>query len=104
MFGLVGYLAAGIRTLDRLLAVIIQTTSTAGKSLLMDAVLNLMPENERVQYSAMTGQSMFYISVAHIKAQVRSSINGNPVLVVGLQPQGTQGQYDLAQKMKSGRP
>lgn len=54
---LVGYLAAVSRQLDRPLAVIIQSSSAAGKSSLMDAVLALMPEEACVRYSAMTGQS-----------------------------------------------
>jgi len=58
---LVGYLAAVSRKLDEPLAVVIQSSSAAGKSSLMDAVLALMPEEERVQYSAMTGQSLFYM-------------------------------------------
>ena len=67
---LVGYLAAGSRKLDRPLAVIIQSTSAAGKSSLMDAVLNLMPEDERVQYSAMTGQSLFYMGETNLKHKI----------------------------------
>jgi len=67
---LVGYLAAGSRKLGRPLAVIIQSTSAAGKSSLMDAVLNLMPENERVQYSAMTGQSLFYMGETNLKNKI----------------------------------
>ncbi len=56
-----GYLAATSRKLDRPLAVLIQSSSAAGKSSLMDAVLGLIPEEERVQYSAMTGQSLYYL-------------------------------------------
>ncbi|MFV0477648.1 MAG: CHC2 zinc finger domain-containing protein [Parahaliea sp.] len=67
---LVGYLAAGSRKLDRPLAVILQSTSAAGKSSLMDAVLNLMPEDERVQYSAMTGQSLFYMGETNLKHKI----------------------------------
>jgi len=67
---LVGYLAAGSRKLDRPLAVMIQSTSAAGKSALMDAVLNLMPEDERVQYSAMTGQSLFYMGETNLKHKI----------------------------------
>jgi len=48
---LVGYLAATSRKLEQPLAVVIQSSSAAGKSSLMDAVLNLMPEEERTQYS-----------------------------------------------------
>ena len=67
---LVGYLATGSRKLDRPLAVIIQSTSAAGKSSLMEAVLNLMPEEERVQYSAMTGQSLFYMGETNLKHKI----------------------------------
>jgi DNA primase len=58
---LVGYLAAISRKLDRPLAVIVQSTSAAGKSALMDAVLGFVPPEELVAFSAMTGQSLFYM-------------------------------------------
>ena len=61
------YLSALSRKLDRPLAVLIQSTSAAGKSALMDAVLDLVPEEERVAYSAMTGQSLFYLGEADLK-------------------------------------
>lgn len=67
---LVGYLAAVSRKLDKPLAVIIQSTSAAGKSSLMDAVLNMIPEEERVQYSAMTGQSLFYMGETNLKNKI----------------------------------
>ena len=67
---LVGYLAAVSRKLDKPLAIIIQSTSAAGKSSLMDAVLNMMPEEERVQYSAMTGQSLFYMGETNLKNKI----------------------------------
>jgi hypothetical protein len=61
------YLAALSCKLDRPLAVLIQSTSAAGKSALMDAVLDLVPEEERVTYSAMTGQSLFYLGEADLR-------------------------------------
>lgn len=61
------YLASLSRKLDRPLAVLIQSTSAAGKSALMDAVLDLVPEEERVTYSAMTGQSLFYLGETDLK-------------------------------------
>jgi DNA primase catalytic core len=64
---LVGYLAATSRLLDHPLAVVIQSSSAAGKSSLMDAVLALMPEEERIKYSAMTGQSLFYMGETNLK-------------------------------------
>jgi len=67
---LVTYLAATSRKLEEPLAVVIQSSSAAGKSSLMDAVLALMPEEERVQYSAMTGQSLFYMSGQDLKHKI----------------------------------
>ena len=67
---LVGYLAATSRKLARPLAIVIQSSSAAGKSSLMDAILNLMPEEERVQYSAMTGQSLFYMGETNLKHKI----------------------------------
>ena len=67
---LVGYLACVSRKLDKPLAVLIQSTSAAGKSTLMDALLSLMPESERVQYSAMTGQSLFYLGEGDLKHKI----------------------------------
>lgn len=67
---LVGYLAMVSRLLDRPLAILIQSTSAAGKSTLMDALLSLMPERERVHYSAMTGQSLFYIGEGDLRHKI----------------------------------
>ena len=67
---LVGYLSCVSRKLDKPLAVLIQSTSAAGKSTLMEALLSLMPENERVHYSAMTGQSLFYIGEGDLRHKI----------------------------------
>jgi DNA primase catalytic core len=67
---LVGYLAAVSRKLDRPLGVVIQSSSAAGKTSLLDAVLGFVPEEERVKYSAMTGQSLFYIGETNLKHKV----------------------------------
>ncbi|WP_431890959.1 CHC2 zinc finger domain-containing protein [Pectobacterium colocasium] len=65
-----GYLAAVSRKLDKPLAVLIQSSSAAGKSSLMDAVLNLIPPEERLQYSAMTGQSLFYLGETNLQHKI----------------------------------
>ncbi len=67
---LVGYLAMVSRLLARPLAILIQSTSAAGKSTLMDALLSLMPEPDRVHYSAMTGQSLFYIGEGDLRHKI----------------------------------
>src|SRR5581483_2996929 len=67
---LIGYLAATSRKLESPLAVMVQSSSAAGKSSLMDAVLAFMPEEDKVQYSAMTGQSLFYMGAMDLKHKI----------------------------------
>jgi len=67
---LIGYLAAVSRHLESPLAVVVQSSSAAGKSSLMDAVLQFVPEEERIQYSAMTGQSLYYMGEMDLKHKV----------------------------------
>jgi len=67
---LVAYLAGVSRKLERPLAIIIQSASAAGKTTLMDAVLSFFPEEERVKYSAMTGQSLYYLGETSLKNKI----------------------------------
>lgn len=67
---LTGYLAGVSRLLDKPLAVLIQSSSAAGKSSLMDAVLAMMPADAQVRYSAMTGQSLFYMGETNLKHRI----------------------------------
>lgn len=67
---LAAYLACTSRKLDRPLAVIIQSTSAAGKSTLMEAVLSMFPPEDQVKYSAMTGQSLYYLGETNLKHRI----------------------------------
>jgi len=67
---LVGYLAATSRLLQRPLAVMVQSTSAAGKSQLMDAVLSFIPDEDLVRFSAMTGQSLYYLGEGDLAHKV----------------------------------
>jgi DNA primase len=67
---LIGYLAATSRKLEAPLAVMVQSSSAAGKSSLMEAVLAFMPTEDKVQYSAMTGQSLFYMGAMDLKHKI----------------------------------
>ena len=67
---LAAYLAAVSRKLDAPLAVLVQSSSAAGKSSLMDAVLALVPEEDRIRYSAMTGQSLYYLGETNLQHKV----------------------------------
>jgi len=69
---LVAYLAAVSRKLDTPLAVLVQSTSAAGKSSLMEAVLGLVPPEDRVSFSAVTGQSLFYVGEHDLAHRVLS--------------------------------
>ena len=67
---LIGYLAATSRKLEAPLAVMVRSSSAAGKSSLMEAVLAFMPAEDKVQYSAMTGQSLFYMGAMDLKHKI----------------------------------
>jgi DNA primase catalytic core len=67
---LVAYLAGVSRKLERPLAIIIQSASAAGKSTLMDAVLSFFPEEDRIKYSAMTGQSLYYLGETNLQHKI----------------------------------
>jgi DNA primase catalytic core len=67
---LVLYFTGVSRLLRGPLAVIIQAPSAGGKSTLMDAVLAFFPSEEKVKYSAMTGQSLYYLGETSLKHKI----------------------------------
>lgn len=67
---LAAYLAGTSRLLRKPLAVIIQSTSAAGKTTLMEAVLSFFPAEEQIKYSAMTGQSLYYLGEKNLKHKI----------------------------------
>jgi hypothetical protein len=67
---LVCYLACVSRRLDSPLALLIQSGSAAGKTTLMDAALSFMPAEEQIRYSAMTGQSLYYMGEQNMKHKI----------------------------------
>jgi len=67
---LIGYLAAVSRLLDRPIMIIIQSSSAAGKTTLMDAILAFMPPERRIKYSAMTGQALFYMAGMDLRHKI----------------------------------
>ncbi|GAB3785829.1 toprim domain-containing protein [Dyella agri] len=54
------YLAAISRKLDDPLSLLIQSRSAAGKSTLQNLVLSLVPDEDKVVYTRMTDQALFY--------------------------------------------
>jgi DNA primase len=67
---LAGYLGAVSRLLDRPLAIVVQSSSAAGKTTLMDAILAFVPPEARNKYSALTGQSLFYLGRANLRNKI----------------------------------
>ena len=58
---IIGHLIALSRMDDKPQAFIVQSSSGAGKTTFMDAVLSLIPPEDYVKYSALTGQSLYYM-------------------------------------------
>ncbi len=67
---LTAYLACVSRLLTNPLAVLVQSSSAAGKTSLMDAVLGFMPKELCIRYSAMTGQSLYYMGQTDLKHRI----------------------------------
>jgi hypothetical protein len=95
---LVAYLACISRKLAAPLAVLIQSTSAAGKSTLMDSVLALVPAEDRVHYSAMTGQSLFYLGEQEIKHRILAIVEEEGVrqAAYALKVLQSQGELTIA--------
>lgn len=64
------YLCCISRLLDDPLSVMIVSRSAAGKSSLQDAVLKLIPLSSQVKFTAMTGQSLFYMDEGSLEHKV----------------------------------
>jgi DNA primase len=69
---LVAYLAAVSRKLEDPLAVIVQSSSAAGKTSLVEAVLDFIPPEDRLQFSALTGQALYYLGQTDLQHRVLS--------------------------------
>jgi hypothetical protein len=65
-----GYIAAVSRLLPDPLALLILSRSGAGKTSLQDAVCKFVPPESAVQYTRMTGQSLFYRDQNSLKHKV----------------------------------
>lgn len=67
---LTAYLVAVSRLLRQPLAAIVQSSSAAGKSAILSAALSFVPDEDKRTYSAMTGQSLFYIGATTLRHKV----------------------------------
>jgi hypothetical protein len=67
---LVGYLAAVSRKLADPLALLIQSSSAAGKTTLMEAILAFVPEEDRLSFSSITGQAAYYFAGGDLRHKI----------------------------------
>jgi DNA primase len=67
---LLTYIAAVSRKLQDPLAILIQSSSAAGKSALMEAALTFVPPEEKLHFSELTGQSLYYLGPNALKHKV----------------------------------
>jgi hypothetical protein len=66
------WLALTSRHLESPLGLLIQSSSAAGKSSLLEGILRTMPDEAVVRYSAMSGQSLFYMGNLDLRHKVLS--------------------------------
>jgi hypothetical protein len=64
------WLSLTSRHLESPLGLLIQSSSAAGKSSLLDGVLRTLPEEDVVRYSAMSGQALFYMGGQDLRHKV----------------------------------
>ncbi|MHB8974853.1 MAG: helix-turn-helix transcriptional regulator [Pirellulaceae bacterium] len=77
-FGLVGeetnklvcYLACVSRLLPQPLSVLIQSSSAAGKTALLEATLQFMPSTAQVRWSALTSQALYYLGREELQHKI----------------------------------
>ena len=67
---LVCYLACVSRLLPRPLSVLIQSSSAAGKTSLLEATLQLMPPEAQLRWSALTRASLYYLGREELKHKI----------------------------------
>ena len=66
------YLVLASRKCERPLGMLVQSSSAAGKSTLAEALLSLVPDEDTVSFSAVTGQSLFYLDRGGLARKVLS--------------------------------
>ena len=74
---LIAYLAATSRKLPDPLSVLIQSSSAAGKSSLMDSILALFPPEDVHKYTTLTPQTLYYLEPNALKHRILAIAEDN---------------------------
>jgi hypothetical protein len=69
---LVCYLACTSRLLPQPLSVLVQSSSAAGKTSLLEATLALMPPESQLRVSSLTGQALYYMGTHELQHKILS--------------------------------
>ena len=94
------FLSCVSRKLRKPLAIVIQSTSAAGKSTLMDSVLSFMPPEEQMRYSSMTQQSLYYMSNLKHKILAIAEEEGASKTSYSLKLLQSEGELTIASTQK----
>ena len=106
---LVCYLACVSRLLPRPLSVLIQSSSAAGKTSLVEGTLRLMPPEAQVRISSLTGQSLYYMGRDELRHKILSVAEEEGVAqaAYALKLLQSEGQLSIAcvgKESQTGRP
>ena len=91
---LAAYLAIVSRKLAQPLAILIQSSSSAGKTTLMDSVLAMAPPEDQLRLSNLTGQSLYYLD---------SNAIGHKILAISEEQGIAEASYALKLLQSEGR-
>jgi hypothetical protein len=103
------YLACVSRLLPQPLAVLIQSSSAAGKTSLLEATLRFMPGEQQLRTSSLTGQSLYYMGRQQLKHKILSIAEEQGVAQAAyalklLQSEGSLSIACVGKDTGSGRP
>ena len=98
------YLTAISRKLEQPLAVVLEASTSAGKTMLMDAVVDFVPEEDRVYVSSLTSQSLYYMGREGLRNKLLA-VSGEGEASAALALLQSQGALRIAstRKESSGR-
>jgi DNA primase len=96
------------RQLSSPLGLVVQSSSAAGKSTLLDAVLSLMPPEAVHRFSALSGQSLYYVDGGRLRHKILAlsedgGLRGAAYALKLLQSEGSLTMASTGKDSKTGR-
>ena len=105
---LTAFLCLISRQLSSPLGLVVQSSSAAGKSTLLDAVLSLMPPEAVHRFSALSGQSLYYVDGGRLRHKILAlsedgGLRGAAYALKLLQSEGALTMASTGKDSKTGR-